>query len=195
MLGIDPRIIEYEIKMYENEKCVWQNLQPVNPRKAIAIKAKVEKLLKSGFIYLVPLIEWVSNPVLIRNRGSFVYAWIYVIRTSPVWKTTIQLPLSIRLLMNAPKVKYFHSWMDFPTITRSKSDPRINIKPCSFFLGALLLIENFLLALKMLGPPSNGLYVIFLSWHQTRCQDIPRWFVYMLLQEGRSSHTPSYSVW
>ena len=33
----------------------------VNPKKAAAIKAEVEKLLNVGFLYLVPLTEWVSN--------------------------------------------------------------------------------------------------------------------------------------
>ena len=35
----------------------------VNPRKAPAIKADIEKLLKASFIYPVPLTEWVSSPV------------------------------------------------------------------------------------------------------------------------------------
>ena len=36
----------------------------MNPRKAPAIKVEIEKLLKIGFIYPIPLMEWVSNPVL-----------------------------------------------------------------------------------------------------------------------------------
>ena len=35
----------------------------MNPRKVPAIKAKIEKLLKTGFIYPIPLMEWVSNPI------------------------------------------------------------------------------------------------------------------------------------
>jgi hypothetical protein len=34
----------------------------VNPWKATSIKAKVEKLLKVGFIYPIQLTQWVSNP-------------------------------------------------------------------------------------------------------------------------------------
>ena len=48
MPGIDPRIIEHEIKTYPNAKPVRQCLHAVNPRKAPAIKAEVEKLLKVG---------------------------------------------------------------------------------------------------------------------------------------------------
>ncbi len=57
MPGIDPSIVQHEIKMYENAKTVRQRLRPVNPRKATTIKAKVEKLLKAGFIYPVPLTD------------------------------------------------------------------------------------------------------------------------------------------
>ena len=43
----------------------------MNTRKAPAIKAEIEKLLNAGFIYPVPLMEWVSNPVPIdKNQGT-----------------------------------------------------------------------------------------------------------------------------
>ena len=54
MPGIDPRIVEHEIKTYPNAKPIWQRLRVVNPRKAPTIKAEIEKLLKSNFIYLIP---------------------------------------------------------------------------------------------------------------------------------------------
>jgi hypothetical protein len=54
MLGIDPKIVEHEIITYPDAKPVRQKLRPVNPRKAAAIKAEVEKLLKAGFIYPYP---------------------------------------------------------------------------------------------------------------------------------------------
>ena len=59
MPGIDPRIIEHEIKTYPNAKPVRQCLRAVNPRKAPTIKVEIEKLLKAGFINHVPLMEWV----------------------------------------------------------------------------------------------------------------------------------------
>ena len=43
----------------------------MNPRKAAAVKAEVEKLLRAGFIYPIALTEWVSNPVPIdKNKGT-----------------------------------------------------------------------------------------------------------------------------
>jgi len=63
MSGIDPSIVEHEIKTYPNAKHVQKKLRPVNLRKATTIKAEVEKLLNAGFIYPIPLTEWVSNLV------------------------------------------------------------------------------------------------------------------------------------
>lgn len=68
MLGIDPSIVQHEIKMYKNAKPIRQKLRLINRWKVAAIKAKVEKLLKVGFIYPVPLTEWVSNPVPVDKK-------------------------------------------------------------------------------------------------------------------------------
>ena len=71
MSGIDPSIVKHEIKTYPNVKNVRQRLCPVNPKKFATIKAEVENPLKAGFIYPVPLIEWVSNPILVnKNQGT-----------------------------------------------------------------------------------------------------------------------------
>ena len=72
MPGIDPRIVVHEIKTYVGARPVRQKLQPIHPKKAVAIKAEVEKLLKVGFIYLVPLTEWVSNIVLVTKKQGTI---------------------------------------------------------------------------------------------------------------------------
>ena len=68
MPGIDPWIVEHEIKTYPNVKPVRQKLRVVNPKKAPIIKAEIEKLLKATFIYPVPLTEWVSNLVAVNKK-------------------------------------------------------------------------------------------------------------------------------
>ena len=70
--GISPSIIVHEIKTYPDAKPVRQKLRPVHPKKIAAIKAEVEKLLKFGFIYPVPLIEWVSNLVLVAKKQGTI---------------------------------------------------------------------------------------------------------------------------
>jgi hypothetical protein len=71
--GTDPRIVENEIMTYPNAKPIRKNLHPINPRKAIAIKAEVEKLLKDGFIYPIQLTQWVSNLVPVNKNKSMIH--------------------------------------------------------------------------------------------------------------------------
>jgi len=66
--SMDPQIVEHEIRRYKNVKPVQQKLRPVKPRKAVAIKAKVEKFHKVGFIYKVSLTKWVSNPIPVDKK-------------------------------------------------------------------------------------------------------------------------------
>ena len=68
MLGIDPSIVVHEIKTYPTAKPIRKKLRQVHPWKATAIKAKIEKLLKAGFIYPVPLTEWVLNVVCVNKK-------------------------------------------------------------------------------------------------------------------------------
>ena len=68
MPSIDPRIVVHEIKTYAGAKPVRQKLRQIHPKKAAAIKAEIEKLLKASFIYPIPLTEWVSNIVPITKK-------------------------------------------------------------------------------------------------------------------------------
>jgi hypothetical protein len=72
MPGIDPHIVEHEIRTYPDAKPVRLRLRDVNPRKDPSIKVEVEKLLNAEFIYLVPLTEWVSNPVLMNKKQGTI---------------------------------------------------------------------------------------------------------------------------
>lgn len=54
---VDPNIMVHEIPTYPGAKHVRQRLRPVHPQKAAAIKVEVEKLLKAGFIYPIPLTD------------------------------------------------------------------------------------------------------------------------------------------
>jgi hypothetical protein len=72
MPGMDPRIVEHETTTYPDAKLVRQNLRPVNPKKAVVIKAEVEKLLEAGFIYPVQLTQWVSNLVLVNIKQGTI---------------------------------------------------------------------------------------------------------------------------
>ena len=86
--------------MYPNVKPVCQWLRPVHPKKAVAIKVEVEKILRASFIYPVPLTEWVSNIVpVMKKQGTIRVCVDYRELKLLVQKTIILLPLSTRLLM------------------------------------------------------------------------------------------------
>ena len=69
--GIESSIIVHEIKTYPIARLVRKKLRLVHSRKAAAIKAKVEKIMKVGFIYPIPLEKWVSNIILmIKKQGT-----------------------------------------------------------------------------------------------------------------------------
>ena len=68
MMGFDPSIVFHEIKTYPTTKPVRQKVRQVHPRKVAVIKAKIEKLLKAGLIYPIPLMEWVSNIVPVNKK-------------------------------------------------------------------------------------------------------------------------------
>ena len=72
ILGIDPHIVEHGIKTYPDAKPVRQRLCFVNPWKAPAIKAEIEKLFKASLIYPVPLTKRVSNPVLLDKKQGAI---------------------------------------------------------------------------------------------------------------------------
>lgn len=76
MLGIFPSIIQHEINNYENVKLVHQWVRLVNPRKVVAIKAEVEKLLKAGFSGPIPFTDWILNIVLVDKKK--VTIWVCV---------------------------------------------------------------------------------------------------------------------
>ena len=72
MSRIDPSITVQEISTYPMAKLVRQKLRQVHPRKATAIKAEIEKLLKAGFIYPIPLTEWVLNIVPVNKKKGTI---------------------------------------------------------------------------------------------------------------------------
>jgi hypothetical protein len=73
MLGIDPNTGEHEIKTYSDARPVRQCIRVVNDRNTLVIKAEVEKLINVGFIYLVPLTEWVSNPIPMNKKQGTIH--------------------------------------------------------------------------------------------------------------------------
>lgn len=72
MPGIDPDIVVHDIKTYLDAKPVRRRLRLVHPRKVVAIKLEVEKLLKASFVYPVALTDWVSNLVPMNKKQGII---------------------------------------------------------------------------------------------------------------------------
>ena len=122
----------------------------MNPTKAPAIKAEIEKLLKASFIYPVPLMEWVSNPVLVdKKKGAIRICTDFHDLNHACPKDNFPTPFIDQILDECVGSELF-SFMDgfSEYIIRFILSPRINIRLHLFFLGVLFHIGRFPSALK-----------------------------------------------
>lgn len=76
MPSIDPNIVFHKIKMYLDAKPIQKCLHLFHPKKVVNIKSEVEKFLCVGFIYLVPLTDWVSNVIHVRNKHETIHVCV-----------------------------------------------------------------------------------------------------------------------
>ena len=67
----------HDIRTYPDAKPFHQNIQQVHPRKEASIKEEIEKILKDGFIYPIPLTELVSNNVLV-NKNKVLLGFVSI---------------------------------------------------------------------------------------------------------------------
>ena len=154
MPRIDPWIVDHKIKTYLNVKLVRQKIRVVNPKKPPAIKAKIKKLLKVGFIYPVPLMKWVSNPVAVNKKeGKIRVCTNFQDLNKACPKDNYPTPFIDQILDDCSGDEIF-SFMDGFS---GYNQIQINTKPLSSALGAPSPIGKCCSALKMLEPLSSGL--------------------------------------
>ena len=143
MLGIDSSIVEHEIKMYPDVKLVGHWLQPIHLKKDATTEEEVEKPLWAGFIYPIPLTDWVSNTLpIMKKQGTIRVCVDYRDVNQACPKDNYLHLLSTILLMNVPDAKYSHLWMDFPATIRSIFAHRTNRKQILFVHRAHSPIGN-----------------------------------------------------
>ena len=119
--------------------------------------AEIEKLLKVGFIYPIPLIEWVSNPVLVdQKQGVICICTDFRDLNHACPKDNFPTPFIDQILDECAGSEVFPLWTAFPGIIRYKLNLRTNIRLHLFVLGERLHIEKCLLALKMLELRFSG---------------------------------------
>ena len=118
----------------------------MNTRKASAINAEIEKLLKEGFIYPVPLTEWVSNLVPVAKKQGA----IRICTDFHDLNHACPKDILIKFWMSVQAARFFPLWMAFPNIIIYKLNLRTNIRLHLLVLGKHLHVEKFLSALKTL---------------------------------------------
>lgn len=62
--------------MYLDDNPVWRHLCLIHPKKVAFVEVEVEKILCASFIYLVPLIDWVSNIVLVMQKQGTIHVCV-----------------------------------------------------------------------------------------------------------------------
>ena len=133
MPGIDPSIVVHKIKTYPTTKPMRKKLRQFHPRKATTIKAEIEKLLKAGFIYPVPLMEWVSNIVHVNKKQGTIRVCIdFRDLNKACPKDNFLLRTSIRLSTTVLEVSSSHLWMAFLAIIRLRYYPLISTNGIHF---------------------------------------------------------------
>ena len=130
----------------------------MNPRKAPSIKVEIEKLLKSGFIYPVPLMEWVSNPISMDKKQGVIHIctdFRNLNRACP--KDNFPTPFIDQILDECAGSEVLSKlWMAFPDIIRYRLNLRTNIRLHLSVLRERLYIKKCLSALKMPELHFNG---------------------------------------
>jgi hypothetical protein len=66
--GFDPTLIQHAIHIKGGIKLVRKKQRPINPILEATLRKELEKLLKTGIIFLVKYSEWVSNLVPVRKK-------------------------------------------------------------------------------------------------------------------------------
>ena len=101
----------------------------MNPHKASAIEDEIEKLLKFGFIYLVPLTERVSNSVHIyKKQGTIHVCTDFRELNRACLKDNFPHHSLIIFWMSVRGVRFSLLWKNFRCIIKSILNPRINIR-------------------------------------------------------------------
>jgi hypothetical protein len=119
----------------------------------VTIKAKVEKLIKVGFIYPVQLMEWLWNHVLVnKNQGMIHICMEFCDMNKYFSKDNFPTPFIDHIVDECAGFEVFFFMDGFPSTIKFRSILRINIKWILFVLGVQSCIQKCLLSLRMMEP-------------------------------------------
>ena len=72
MLGMDPNLIMNHLSIAPGVKLVKYKLKKMNPHVELLDKAKLEKILKYGFIHAINYAKWILNIVLVSKHDKSI---------------------------------------------------------------------------------------------------------------------------
>ena len=70
--GLDPSIVEHHIETWPDVAPIRKKQRPIHPSKVAMVKAEIEKLRTTGFIYPIAYTTWVSNPILVNKKQGTI---------------------------------------------------------------------------------------------------------------------------
>lgn len=68
--GIPREMMEHRILLIPGVKLIRQKERKMNPQLQLLVTAELERLLKTGFIKLVEITDWVSPMVLVKKKNE-----------------------------------------------------------------------------------------------------------------------------
>ena len=77
MPGVDPSVITHRLNVHPSSKPMQQKKRAFAPKREIAIKEEVQKLITVKFIREVYYLDWLANVVMVKKANG---KW----RTSPI---------------------------------------------------------------------------------------------------------------
>jgi hypothetical protein len=69
----DKTISQHIIPLREGAKPVKKKIRMINPKLKPLVKVELEKLKKVGIIYPIRHSDWLSNPVIVRNKTREIW--------------------------------------------------------------------------------------------------------------------------
>jgi hypothetical protein len=69
MLSIHREVIDHALEIWVGSRPVKQRLRRFNEEKRKVIGEEIHKLLEAGFIKEVHHLEWLANPILVKERN------------------------------------------------------------------------------------------------------------------------------
>ena len=73
---LDPFIMEYHNDTWTDVAPICQKQRPIHPSKVAAVKAEIEKLRTTSFIYCIAYTTWVYNPIPMNKKQGTIHVFI-----------------------------------------------------------------------------------------------------------------------